>query len=371
MCCQDKNLMGPGSLRPRWAKCGFKMRGRPLGPYSVGGVVCAVALLVVFVKSGHRVKATLASLGALLVFWRLRARLHRAPKACKLRKSVHFNMRVGCMSVPNLLDLPENRKAALWWQPDDFAEFLKVRLEIAKAYKTAAQSLGVEMPSVCSVGPHGRRAYEAMVEAYPSLKDESRRGLGLGRKRQRAKNRDAYIAAVVKEQQRQHDLSRYDGEAIAVVAMRVSQQDRDYAHFLAKMYFEQDRADEAGTTVDADMTAALFNFNNPVSSVDDRGCSKETINDEEGNSPSRQNTQQQYGEDRYTEEEVKWEGTPQGTKQTVALTKGWGLSKDKLQAAGLSATGHSLLKRSRDPPCHQEDSELSSAESDGVGSEYD
>ncbi|CAE7423992.1 cgt [Symbiodinium necroappetens] len=361
--------MGPGSLRPGWAECGFKMRGRPLGPYSVGGVVCAVALLVVFVKSGHRVKATLASFGALLVFWRLRARLHRAPKACKLRKSVHFNMRVGCMSVPNLLDLPENRKAALWWQPDDFAEFLKVRLEIAKAYKTAAQSLGVEMPSVCSVGPHARRAYVAMVEAYPSLKDESRRGLGLGRKRQRAKNRDAYIAAVVKEQQRQHDLSHFDEEAIAAVAMRVSQQDRDYAHFLAKMYFEQDRADEAGTTIDADITAALFNLNNPASIADDRGCSKETIDDEE-NSPSRQHTQQQPGEDRYTEEEVKWEGTPQGT-HSVALTKGWGLSKDKLQAAGLSATGHSLLKRSRDAPCPQEDSELSSAESDGVGSEYD
>ena len=326
-------------------------RGRPLGPYSAS-VVAAMALLVVFVRSGHRVRAALGSLVSVLVLFRLRLR-YRAAKPSNLRKNVHFNMRVGCMSVPNLLDLPEHRKAGLWWQPDDFAEFLKVRLEIAKAYKTAAQSLGVEMPSVCSVGTHARRAYEKMIEAYPSLKEESRRGLGLGRKRARAKNRDAYIAAVVREQQRQHDLGTLDEEALANVAMRVSQQDRDYAHFLAQMYFEQDRADEAGTSVDADVTAALFN------NLNDRCVSKDTsAGTVDEYSPSKQ---------KFTEEEINWEGTQ--TSPSVASAKGFGLSKDKLQAAGLSATGHSLLKRSKE--ISQEDSELSSCESDGVGSEYD
>ena len=65
-----------------------------------------------------------------------------------------------------------------------------------------------------------------MCEAYPRLKDESRRGLGLGRKRQRAKNRDAYIAAVVKEQRRQHELGMQDEEGLARVAMRFSQKDQ-------------------------------------------------------------------------------------------------------------------------------------------------
>ena len=342
----------------RW-KCGFceRMRDRPLRPSF--GVVAAVTVLLVFFRSGHRARAGLGALLALLVLLRLRGRLRvTQPKSVgKLQKEVHFNMRVGCMSVPNLLELPESKKAGLWWQPDDFAEFLKVRLEIAKAYKTAAQSLGVEMPSVCSVGPHAKRAYEAMVEAYPSLKDESRRGLGLGRKRQRAKNRDAYIAAVVKEQDRQKQADIHDEEALASVAMRVSKPDRDYAHFLANMYFEQDRADEAGTTVDADITAALLHFhNNP----DDRGPSKETADEESGNSPSREAERQKY-----TEEEINWSGST----QAASFAKGFGLSKDKLRAAGLSATGHSLLKRSRDS--HQEDSELSSAESDAAGSEYD
>jgi len=267
-------------------------------------------------------------------------------------------MRVGCMSVPNLSELPETRKAALWWQQEDFADFLKVRLEIAKAYKAAAQSLGVEMPSVCSVGEHAKKAYEQMVTVYPSLRDESRRGLGLGRKRQRAKNRDAYIAAVVKEQRRQHEAAVYNEEALARVAMKVSQQDRDYAHQLARMYYEQDRAEDDEFGMDVAMSTAFFNFKDVE--LPDRGGSKETIDEEGGSSPSRERM--------YSEEDIKWsEGTDRA--ETVVFAKGFGLSKEKLQAAGLSVTGHSLLKRSRDTP--QEDSELSSAESDAAGSEYD
>ena len=149
------------------------------------------------------------------------------------------------MAVPRLVDIADDKKAQLWWQQDDFDEFLKVRIEIAKAYKAAAQTLGVEFNAVCSVGAHSFAGYQAMSEAYPSLKDESRRGLGLGRKRSRAKNRVAYISAVTREQKRQHDLGIVDEEALSRVAGRHSKNDQEYAHFLAQTYYEQDRADEA------------------------------------------------------------------------------------------------------------------------------
>ena len=153
--------------------------------------------------------------------------------------------KVECMAVPRLVDIADEKKAQLWWQQDDFDEFLKVRIEIAKAYKAAAQTLGVEFNAVCSVGAHSFAGYQAMSEAYPSLKDESRRGLGLGRKRSRAKNRVAYISAVTREQKRQHDLGIVDAEALSRVAGRHSKNDQEYAHFLAQTYYEQDRADEA------------------------------------------------------------------------------------------------------------------------------
>ena len=51
------------------------------------------------------------------------------------------------------------------------------------ATKAAAQKMGVELNSVCSVGVHSFAGYQMMRETYPGLKDESRRGLGLGRKR--------------------------------------------------------------------------------------------------------------------------------------------------------------------------------------------
>ena len=65
-----------------------------------------------------------------------------------------------------------------------------------------------------------------MINSSPSLKDESRRGLGLGRKRTRAKNRVAYISAVAKEQRRQHELGIVDEDALARVATRFSKNDQ-------------------------------------------------------------------------------------------------------------------------------------------------
>jgi len=84
-----------------------------------------------------------------------------------------------------------DQKAELWWQQSDYAEFLRVRVELGKAYRDVAKRRGVPVDSA--------------FPAEPSLAHESRRGLGLGRKRQREKNRRQYIEAVLQEQKRQRD----------------------------------------------------------------------------------------------------------------------------------------------------------------------
>ena len=56
-----------------------------------------------------------------------------------------------------------------------------------------------DMFNVSSVGPHAKAAYVATMEAYPSLKDESRRGLGLGRRHERARNRVPWSEIVAGE----------------------------------------------------------------------------------------------------------------------------------------------------------------------------
>ena len=142
----------------------------------------------------------------------------------KRRKRVLFNRRVGCMAVPNYLELDEPEKAAIWWMEHDYAKFREAAAVMKRAYKAAARSLGVGMPSVCSAGSHAKRAYEAMVEAHPSLKNESRRGIGLGRNFK--KRKAAYISAVVQEQRRQREANMRDEDALACAAMRVSKKDR-------------------------------------------------------------------------------------------------------------------------------------------------
>ena len=139
--------------------------------------------------------------------------------------SVRFDPLIGVMTIPSSSEWPQEKREHCWWQPDDFGHFLRTRLDIAEAYKTAAQSLGVEILDVSSVGSHAKAAHQATIEAYPSLKDESRRGLGLGRRHQRARNRDTYLAAVINEQGRQRQYGLRDTEALATVAREVSRKD--------------------------------------------------------------------------------------------------------------------------------------------------
>jgi hypothetical protein len=134
----------------------------------------------------------------------------------------------------------------LWWQEDDFNAFLQVRLKIEIAYRNVAKKLGVDLIKLSSVGPYAAEAYKRMVEEAPYLVHESRRGLELGRRRERAKIRDDYIQAVVKEQRRMRKAMFYiwsglDVERLRQVAQKASAEDVLYAIKLANVYYEQDR----------------------------------------------------------------------------------------------------------------------------------
>ena len=254
------------------------------------------------------------------------------------------------------MEISDEKKAHLWWQQDDFDEFLKVRLEIAKAYKAAAQQLGVEFNSVCSVGVHSFAGYQAMREAYPSLKDESRRGLGLGRKRSRAKNRVAYISAVTKEQRRQHELGIMDEEALARVASRFSKNDQQYAHFLAQTYYEQDRADEEHAKEEAEDAEVGPTEESNLLVPKDVGRDRRMASNQstmstqsnDDDSPAKFWSFQRFKELLVdATSEAPPSPSPRHGTNSVSRAKGFGLSKFQLQAAGLSATGHALLKARR------------------------
>lgn len=231
--------------------------------------------------------------------------------------SVRFDPLIAVMTIPCCTELATEKREHLWWQPDDFVNFLRTRLDIAEAYKAAAHSLGVEMFNVCSVGDYAKAAYQATIETYPGLKDESRRGLGLGRRNQRARNRDAYLAAVVNEQGRQKQLGLHDPEALASVARAVSRKDREYAHFLAQMYYEQDHADE-------------YPENGEVQTPSDQ--------DNSDGSPRRSSSLRQ----------IFWEEAEESSSSRCCpSSKGFGLTREKLREVGLSATGHVLSKTQR------------------------
>merc|ERR1719330_1428877 len=45
---------------------------------------------------------------------------------------VHFKPTVSCCEVPSIREISREGKAVLWWQPGDFAEFLRNRLDIVQ-----------------------------------------------------------------------------------------------------------------------------------------------------------------------------------------------------------------------------------------------
>mmetsp|Transcript_66146 Transcript_66146/g.125158 ORF Transcript_66146/g.125158 Transcript_66146/m.125158 type:complete len:624 (-) Transcript_66146:185-2056(-) len=276
--------------------------------------------------------------------------------------NVRFESRVSCRAVPHLSKLSPERKAAYWWQPDDFAEFLKVRIEIGKAYRLAARKLGVDIMKLSSVGTHATVGYKTMIQQMPELANESRRGLGLGRKRQRAKNRDQYIETVLKEQSRQRAIAieagkldpaderaffELDASAVALAAERVSEKDRKYSVSLARSYLNQAKEEEKE---EMKKEEALAKVHTAQAAPDDRYLRLFIIDP-----ASEAEEDQDEGDDtpkRSFSEELRDEMVapispemPKGASQMSS--KGFGLTRDHLAQKGLSATGHYISKNQR------------------------
>ena len=54
----------------------------------------------------------------------------------------------------------------LWWQPHDFVNFLRTRLDIAEAYKAAAQSLGVDALSYLTDGKYKLKGWNSNEDEW-------------------------------------------------------------------------------------------------------------------------------------------------------------------------------------------------------------
>jgi len=261
-------------------------------------------------------------------------RVQRVENVCRSRL-LHFNPRVSCIYIKNLQDESAERKAAWWWQQEEFDQFLQMRVDIGKAYRTVAKKLGLDIMQVSSVGSHGDEGYRAMLEINPQLEGQSRRGLGLGRKKQRAKNRDAYIAVVLAEQRRQlraaacslSSAFTLDDERLAAAARRVSEKDLEYAQFLAKSYYEQDRAVEANENLGShsSLSAAASSWDDDLAT----GIA---------DTPSLPSVES-FG--------LNDENALQRQVSPSTSSKGFGLSREKLQKVGLSVTGHSISRFGR------------------------
>mmetsp|Transcript_153062 Transcript_153062/g.489166 ORF Transcript_153062/g.489166 Transcript_153062/m.489166 type:complete len:409 (+) Transcript_153062:709-1935(+) len=269
-------------------------------------------------------------------------RVQRVENVCRSRL-LHFNPRVSCIYVKDLQDESAERKAAWWWQQEDFDQFLQTRVDIGKAYRTVAKTLGLDIMQVSSVGSHGDEGYRAMLEINPQLEGQSRRGLGLGRKKQRAKNRDAYIAVVLAEQRRQlraaacslSSAFTLDDERLAAATRRVSEKDLEYAQFLAKSHYEQGRAVEANE---------ILGSHNTLSAAGDRPAvvSAPSLDDDLAtgtpDTPSMPSVES-FG--------LNDESALQRQVSPSTSSKGFGLSREKLQKVGLSVTGHSISRFGR------------------------
>eukprot|EP00928_Gymnodinium_smaydae_P037267 TRINITY_DN258_c0_g6_i1.p1 TRINITY_DN258_c0_g6~~TRINITY_DN258_c0_g6_i1.p1 ORF type:complete len:413 (-),score=74.52 TRINITY_DN258_c0_g6_i1:310-1380(-) len=134
-------------------------------------------------------------------------------RALSMRPSRYtFKPTVTCFEVPDLKAIESNEKELLWWQASDFADFLRSRVEIAKAYERAVE--------------------EGRVDSFkqdPMLQNESRRGLGLGRGKVRVNSTRSYISAVLNEQARQRRLGIKDDDRMREVAHAISKIDLAYS----------------------------------------------------------------------------------------------------------------------------------------------
>mmetsp|Transcript_90871 Transcript_90871/g.261853 ORF Transcript_90871/g.261853 Transcript_90871/m.261853 type:complete len:483 (-) Transcript_90871:139-1587(-) len=304
---------------------------------------------------------------------------------CKEKRKVAFS-RVSYVYFRDLTMLSAERKAEIWWQPEDFDAFLSVRVEIGKAYRAAAKKLGLDIMQVSSVGSHGDEGYRAMISINSKLCGESRRGLGLGRKRSRAKTRDAYIAAVLNEQLRQQKVGEFDPDKLAVVARAVSKKDQIYAHNIAQLYYDQDREveqneDRERLLREAELRAQVGAPQSEPSDDDGTGEVNRTVSAppealfEPPPLPPRINSDLAVvGNDEFvafndedTFQEMRRKISPQNPSLSA---KGFGLSVDRLREAGLNSNGHSISRYQKLRKLGRQGSQMADeTESDGTACE--
>lgn len=210
--------------------------------------------------------------------------------------SLTFKPTVSCVEVPDLRIAAADTKRCLWWQADDFAEFLKMRQAITKAYFQAVR--------------------EKRIDSF-TADGESRRGLGLGRERHRLNSTKTYIQTVLAEQARQRRLAIDDPERLAEVARAISAADLKHSIESAR----KDEVEAHGYTNEAVTPKKVENSGSPRETIDFSMKRVESLglfnpavdtDDDEDAAPA----------------------TP-----LKAIGKGFGISRQELEQAGLRATG--------------------------------
>mmetsp|Transcript_4390 Transcript_4390/g.11946 ORF Transcript_4390/g.11946 Transcript_4390/m.11946 type:complete len:455 (+) Transcript_4390:68-1432(+) len=295
--------------------------------------------------------------------------MSRSEQGARTLRSLHFKPTVSCCSVPNLCEsCGADQKAELWWQANDFAEFLRVRVALGRAYRAVAKRRGVKI--------------DTSTPPEPAWAHESRRGLALGRKRLREKNRQLYIKAVLEEQSRQRAemllaaqasptqqpvTFLMDVDKLAEVARQFSARDRCYAAEQAKKEYERTLQSEA---YEKKGFPALISGTVVAGTWTEIGKGAAVASPQQ-ESPSKQPGPYSPSSDAYplvrstsfllldsdSEERVQALGQGKhngGSIQSIqrnvspesrSSSKGFGLSRDDLEQAGLTVTGHLLRRR--------------------------
>lgn len=218
-----------------------------------------------------------------------------APQVARLSRYT-FKPTVSCVEVPNLRESPFETRQALWWQHEDFAQFLKLRMGLEKAYQTALRQ-------------DDMHAFLQRLEQ----EDQTRRGLGLGRATVRLNSTRAYVNAVLTEQERQLSLGIFDDNSLCKVAQAVSLIDLEYSMANAARDAEQSLAYQEEETEEQQQAQEQMSRRDSVTV-----CSGMKRCDSFGLFDPQHDPE---------------------VPDHSPTTKGFGLSCDELQQLGLRATG--------------------------------
>lgn len=253
-------------------------------------------------------------------------------------RTISFKATVSVSQVPHLGET--DLKRDLWWSQEDFAEFLKVRLALANEYKEAVK--------------HQRlRASGSWDIQDPTLRQESRRGLGLGRIKLRQNNTRAYLASVVNEQSRQRREANWapsfqlDDVKLSEVARKISKSDVEYSVQRAERDY-------------VDVCKEIELLKKLQEEVEDEPCCMEQMEqpEQEPNPPTSESDGSDQGSPAgggfgmkrvpsvalVDREEEQGDEDDDGASVASSVrppdhTKGFGISKEVLHDHGLRATG--------------------------------